>query len=71
MAMKGIRVLTFSPFEMRAFGGFYYEAKKKAMWHFTNISSTWNTMLPVMFSLFAAIKWGEAKFEAEQRSHRD
>ena len=44
MALKGIRVLTFSGMEMRAFGGFYYEAKKKFMWHFTNISSTWSSL---------------------------
>ena len=71
MALKGIRVLTFSPFEMRAFGGFYYETKKKVMWHFTNISSTWNSMLPIMAGLYCLIKWGESKYEAEQLSHRD
>lgn len=71
MALKGIRVLTFSGLEMKAFGGFYYEAKKKAMWHFTNISSTWNSMLPVMIGLYCTIKWAEGRFEAEQLTHRD
>ena len=71
MAMKGIRVLTFSPFEMKAFGGFYYEAKKKLLWHYTNISSTWNSMLPIMASLYMLIKWAEGRMEQEHLSHRD
>ena len=71
MALKGIRVLTFSPFEMKAFGGFYYETKKKVMWHFTNIASTWNTMLPTFAGLYFLIKWAEGKYAAELLSHRD
>jgi len=71
MGLKGVRVLTFSPFEMKAFGGFYYESKKKFMWHFGNISSTWNSMLPVMAGLYVLIKWGEDKYHHEQLSHRD
>ena len=71
MALKGIRVLTFSPFEMKAFGAVDYEIKKKLMWHWTNISSTWNNMLPIMAGLYVLIKWGEGKYEAELKSHRD
>ena len=71
MALKGIRVLTFSPFEMKAFGGFYYETKKKLLWHYTNISSTWNSMLPIMASLYMLIKWAEGRMEQEHLSHRD
>ena len=63
--------LTFSPFEMKAFGGFYYEAKKKVMWHWTNVSSTWNSMLPIMASLYMLIKWAEGRMEQEHLSHRD
>lgn len=71
MALKGIRVLTFSGFEMKAFGGVYYETKKKMMWHFTNISSTWSSLLPTAVLLYGTIKWGEAKYEAEMLTHRD
>ena len=71
MGLRGVRVLTFSGFEMKAFGGFYYEIKKKRMWHFTNISSTWNNMLPTAVLLYGTIKWAEGRFEAEQLSHRD
>ena len=45
MGIKGVRVLTFSPMEMKAFGGFYYEMKKKVLWHYGNISSTWSSMV--------------------------
>lgn len=71
MAMKGIRVLTFSPFEMKAFGGWYYETKKKLLWHFTNVSSTWNSMIPTFVGLYALIKWAEGKYEEEMLHHRD
>ena len=71
MALKGIRVLTFSPMEMKAFGGFYYEAKKKAMWLFPNLSSTWSSMLPVMVGLYTLIKWAENRYHHEALSHRD
>ena len=53
MGLKGVRVLTFSPFEMKAFGGFGYELKKKAVWHTTNIASTWYSMLPIMSGTLA------------------
>lgn len=71
MGIKGVRVLTFSPFEMKAFGGFGYELKKKVVWHSTNLASTWFSMLPIMSGTYFLIKWAEAKFEADQRSHRD
>ena len=71
MGIKGVRVLTFSPFEMKAFGGFYYEAKKKVLWHFGNLSSTWATMLPIFAGTWATIKWAENKYEEDARSHRD
>lgn len=71
MGLKGVRVLTFSPFEMKAFGGFWYEAKKKVMWHTTNIASTWNTMIPIMSGTYFLIKWAEWKYEQEQLHHRD
>ena len=70
MGIKGVRVLTFSPFEMKAFGGFGYELKKKVVWHSTNLASTWFSMLPIMSGTYFLIKWAEAKFEADQRSHR-
>ena len=71
MALKGIRVLTFSPMEMKAFGGFYYEVKKKFLWHYTNISSTYTSMLPIMATLYLTIKWAEGKYASDQLSHRD
>ena len=71
MGLKGVRVLTFSPFEMRAFGGFYYEAKKKVMWHFTNLSSTWASMLPIFAGSYLVIKWAEDTYHHELLSHRD
>jgi hypothetical protein len=71
MGMRGVRVFTFSGFEMKAFGGWYYESKKKIMWHFTNLTSTWTSMLPIMAGTYGLIKWGEAKYHAEQLSHRD
>jgi len=71
MAIKGVRVLTFSSMEMRAFGGLYYETKKKLMWHYTNVSSTWSSMLPVMAFVYGTIKWGEWKYAQDQLSHRD
>ena len=71
MGIRGVRVLTFSPFEMKAFGGFYYEIKKKVMWHGTNWASTWSTMIPCMTGTYFLIKWAEGKYEAEQLHHRD
>ena len=71
MGLRGVRVLTFSGMEMKAFGSFYYEIKKKVMWHATNIGSTWNNMIPIMLGTYLLVKWAEGKYEAEQRSHRD
>lgn len=69
MALKGIRVLTFSPFEMKAFGGFYYETKKKVMWHFTNITSTSTSLLPIFALLYGTIKWAEVRRVARHPAH--
>ena len=71
MGIRGVRVLTFSPFEMKAFGGWYYEIKKKVMWHSTNVSSTWYNMVPTFTFAYFLIKWAEGKYEAEQLHHRD
>ena len=71
MGIKGVRVLTFSPMEMKAFGGFYYEIKKKVMWHATNIGSTKFTMIPAFLGTYLLVKWAENKYHHEQLSHRD
>ena len=71
MGIRGVRVLTFSPMEMKAFGGFYYEAKKKFMWHATNIGSTWTSAIPIFAGTYALIKWAEGVYHHEQLSHRD
>ena len=71
MAMKGIRVLTFSPFEMKAFGGWGYEIKKKIMWHSTNIGSTWSSMIPIFAGTYALIKWAENKMHHNHLAERD
>ena len=71
MAIRGVRVLTFSPFEMKAFGGFYYEIKKKVMWHATNIASTWSSMIPIMGFTYGLVKWAENHYHQEQLKHRD
>ena len=65
MGIKGVRVLTFSPFEMKAFGGFGYELKKKVLWHTGNLASTWFSMLPIMSGTYFLIKWAENKYEQE------
>lgn len=44
--MRGVRIYSWSQFENKAFGGFYYEAKKKAVYHFTNLSSAWASLWP-------------------------
>ena len=71
MGLRGVRVTTFSPMEMKAFGGFGYELKKKAVWHTTNIASTWYSMLPIMSGTYFLIKWAEWKYEMAQLHHRD
>ena len=48
MGIRGVRVTTFSPFEMRAFGDIAYEITKKIKWHGTNLMSTWSSMIPAM-----------------------
>lgn len=62
---------TFSPMEMRAFGGWGYEIKKKLMWHGTNIGSTWYSMIPVFCGMYGLIKWAEGKYANELLHHRD
>ena len=71
MGIKGVRVLTFSPMEMKAFGGFYYEIKKKVMWHGTNLTSTWASMIPTFIGTYALIKWAENKYHHTILHQRD
>ena len=71
MGLRGVKVITFSPFEMKAFGGFYYEARKKFMWHYTNIASTWSSMLPIMIGTYFLVKWAEDKYHHKLLHERD
>ena len=48
--MRGVRIYSWSQFENKAFGGFYYEAKKKVVYHFTNLSSAWASLWPPVSS---------------------
>ena len=68
MGIKGVRILTFSPFEMKAFGGFYYEMKKKIAWHSTNIASTYSSMIPIFFGTYLLIKWAEDSYHHKVRA---
>ena len=69
--LRGIRVYTWSPFETRAFGGVWYETRKKVLHHFVNISSTWSSMIPAFVGTFMTIKWAENVYHNELQSHRD
>ena len=62
MGIRGVKVTTFSGFEMKAFGGFYYELKKKVMWHSTNIASTWSSAIPAILGTYLLIKWAENSY---------
>jgi hypothetical protein len=69
--VRGIRVITFSGMEYKAFHGFGYEIRKKAMGHFSNLSSAWFSFWPALIGLYALIKTAEKSYEDEQLSHRD
>ena len=69
--MRGVRVYSWSPMESKAFGGFWYEAKKKAMWHFGNVTSAWASLWPPMIGGILLIKWAENRMHNEHLSHRD
>ena len=71
MGIKGVRVITFSPFEMRAFGDIAYEIKKKIMWHSTNIGSTWASMIPAFVGTYALVKWAEDSYHHKLLHERD
>ena len=68
MGIRGVKVTTFSGFEMKAFGGFYYELKKKVMWHSTNIASTWSSAIPAILGTYLLIKWAENSYHHKVRS---
>ena len=71
MGLRGVRVTTFSGMEMKAFNGWYYEIKKKMMWHGTNLSSTWASMIPAFVGTYALIKWAENKYHHTILHQRD
>jgi len=71
MGIRGVRVTTFSPFEMRAFGDIAYEIKKKLMWHSTNLGSTWASMIPAMVGTYALVKWAEESYHHKLLHERD
>jgi len=71
MGIRGVKVTTFSGFEMKAFGGFMYEAKKKAMWHATNVGSTWSSMIPAFLGMYVLIKWAEDSYHHKLLHDRD
>ena len=68
MGIRGVKVTTFSGFEMKAFGGFYDELKKKVMWHSTNIASTWSSAIPAILGTYLLIKWAENSYHHKVRS---
>ena len=61
MGIRGVRVTTFSPFEMRAFGDIAYEITKKIKWHGTNLMSTWSSL----------VKWAEETYHHKLLHERD
>ena len=71
MGIRGVRVTTFSPFEMRAFGDIAYEITKKIKWHGTNLMSTWSSMIPAMVGTYALVKWAEETYHPKLLHERD
>jgi len=69
--MRGVRVYSWSQFESKAFGGFWYELKKKSLYHFTNLSSAWSSLWPSMIGTYLLVKWAENKMHNSHLSHRD
>ena len=69
--MKGVRVITFSGFELKAFHGFGYEIRKKAMGHWSNLSSAWFSFWPALIGLYTTVKVAGKSYEEEQLTHRD
>eukprot|EP00308_Calcidiscus_leptoporus_P007261 CAMPEP_0119402818 /NCGR_PEP_ID=MMETSP1334-20130426/143070_1 /TAXON_ID=127549 /ORGANISM="Calcidiscus leptoporus, Strain RCC1130" /LENGTH=85 /DNA_ID=CAMNT_0007426757 /DNA_START=504 /DNA_END=761 /DNA_ORIENTATION=- len=69
--VRGVRVYSFSPFETKAFGGIYYEVKKKVMGVGGNLASAWSSFWPATIGLYVLVKWAEWSFEQEQLKHRD
>jgi hypothetical protein len=73
--MKGVtknyRVYTWSGMETKAFGGPYYEIKKKVVGVGTNLLSAWLSFWPAMIGTYALVKWAEDWHHREQLKHRD
>ena len=69
--MRGVRIYSWSQFENRAFGGVWYETKKKALYHFGNITSAWATLWPPVIGGYLLVKWAENRYHHELLSHRD
>ena len=64
-------MITFSGMELKAFHGFGYEIRKKAMGHWSNLSSAWFSFWPALIGLYALIKVAEKSYDEEQLTHRD
>ena len=69
--MRGVRVYTWSPMEMKAFGTAQYEIMKKVKGGGGNLKSAWFSFWPAMIGTYALIKWAEGVYHKEQLSHRD
>ncbi|KAL1507901.1 hypothetical protein AB1Y20_007507 [Prymnesium parvum] len=69
--MRGVRVYSWSQFESKAFGGFWYETKKKVVGHVSAFTSAWYSLWPPVIGGYALVKWAENKYHEEQLHHRD
>ena len=73
--MKGVtknyRVYTWSGMETKAFGGVYYEIRKKVVGKGTEILGAWYSFWPALILSYGTVKWAEDYHHREQLKHRD
>jgi len=69
--VKNYRVYSWSGMETKAFGGFWYEIKKKVVGKGTEVASSWYSFWPAMLGSYGLVKWAEGYFANEQLKHRD